>query len=83
MATNNAPTPKTVSETPTNVLSVRLPSADLRQQMAAKCEQDGVSLAKFITMVAEAYVDGRLRIIEKEPTRRPSFLIPPDADDAR
>jgi hypothetical protein len=82
MATHNAPTPRTAAETASNVLSVRLPSAELRQRLAAQCEQDDVSLAKFIALVAEAYIDGRLRIIEKEPPRRPSFLIQPDADDA-
>ena len=83
MATDNAPTPKTSGETATNVVSARLPSAELRRKWMAKCEEDGISLAKFLAMVAEAHVDGRLRIIEKEPMSRPSFLVPPDADDAR
>ncbi len=89
MATDNAPAPATpppvrsAGETASNVLSIRLPSADMRRALTAKCEQDDVSVAKFLTMVTEAYLDGRLRIIEKESPQRPSFLIPPDADPNR
>lgn len=66
MATDNAPAPATpppvrsAGETSTNVLSVRLPSAELRRALTAKCEQDDVSVAKFIAMVAEEHLDGRL-----------------------
>lgn len=88
MATDNAPAPATpppvrsAGETSTNVLSVRLPSAELRRALTAKCEQDDVSVREFITRVTEAYLDGRLRIVEKE-SPRPSFLIPADADPDR
>lgn len=72
--------PSEPSEITTPVLSVRLPSIELRKAITERCAADGVSVAGFITMVVEAYVDGRLRIIEPPPAPKPSFLIPPDAE---
>jgi hypothetical protein len=60
----------------TQVLSVRLPSIDLRRRLTARCEQDGVAVARFITDVVEAYLDDRLRITEKPAAPKPSYLIP-------
>ena len=87
MATDNAPAPATpppvrsAGETVSSVFSTRL-EPELRRALTAKCEQDGVSVREFITRVTEAYLDGRLRIVEKE-SPRPSFLIPADADPDR
>lgn len=64
----------------TPVLSVRMSSIDLRRALTARCEQDNIPVAQFINMVAEAYLDDRLRIIKPPPAPEPSFLIDADAD---
>jgi hypothetical protein len=65
----------------TQVLSVRLPSLEMRRALTARCEQDQISVAAFVTMAVEAYLDDRLRIIEKPAAPKPSFLISADAAD--
>lgn len=64
----------------TQVLSVRLPSLEMRRELVARCEQDGVAVAKFVADVVEAYLDGRLRIVKKPAPREPSYLIPADPE---
>lgn len=62
----------------TPVLSVRMSSIELRRALTARCEQDNVPVAQFINMVAEAYLEDRLRIIKPPPTPDPSFLVDSD-----
>ncbi|NCC40376.1 MAG: hypothetical protein EOM21_13140 [Gammaproteobacteria bacterium] len=65
----------------TQVLSVRLPTLEMRRALTARCEQDGIAVAAFVAMAVEAYLDDRLRIIEKPAAPKPSFLIPADSAD--
>ena len=59
---------------PTEVVSFRLTDPDLRPAFAAKCAEDGVTQAKFISDVIKGYLEGRLKIICKPP-KRPSYLV--------
>ena len=74
---------KPIAENPvanitTQVLSVRLPTLEMRRTLTERCEADGVPVAKFLADVVEAYIDGRLQIIKKPPTPDPSYLIDPE-----
>lgn len=81
---------KAPGEVKTQILSVRLPSLEMRRAFAAKLAEDGLAVTDWVAMTVDAYIDGRLRVIEApEPEKpRPSFLIPaqtepdPDPDPA-
>lgn len=70
-----------VANITTQVLSVRLPTLEMRRALTERCEADGVPVAKFLADVVEAYLEGRLQIIKKPPVPDPSYLI--DPEDAR
>ncbi|MEA1050491.1 hypothetical protein U5801_11815 [Lamprobacter modestohalophilus] len=73
---------KDPKEVKTQILSVRLPSVELRREFAAKLQADGLTVASWMATIVSAYVDGRLKVQQKvEPERPPpSFLIPADQD---
>ena len=76
--------PKDPKEVKTQILSVRLPSVELRREFAAKLQKDGLTVAGWMATVVDAYVDDRLKVqqkVEPEPPP-PSFLIPADPGDA-
>jgi hypothetical protein len=66
----------------TPVISVRLPTAELRRAFAAKLQADGLQVSSWMAMVVDAYVDGRLHVQQKPEVERPkpSFLVPPPPD---
>ncbi len=75
--------PKDPADIKTQVISVRLPSVELRREFAAKVQEDGLTIAGWTAMVVSAYVDGRLKVTEppkQEAPKRPSFLVQADDD---
>ena len=74
--------PSERGEITTPVLSVRLPSIELRKALTERCAADGMSVSAFIADVVTAYVDNRLKIIAPPPGPRPSYLVDADPDDA-
>ncbi len=67
--------PAETSDIATPVLSVRLPTIELRKALTEKCRADNVSVSSFIAEVVTAYVDNRLKIIAPPPGPRPSYLV--------
>jgi len=62
----------------TQVVSVRLPSVAMRESLSARCESEGMTVSSFVTTVVQAFIDGRLRIVEPPPPVKPSFFVEED-----
>ncbi|NCC23013.1 MAG: hypothetical protein EOM26_11235 [Alphaproteobacteria bacterium] len=59
----------------TQTVSVRLPSPALREALSSQCAKEGITISFFLTTAVQAFVDGRLRIIEPAPESKPTFFV--------